>query len=84
MVLFRFPICFLARDVPFDGPSFLVACLLPGINLGDQQIKTGNAPIQTLSTENAKLDLRHVQPTRVFWGAVERHATQQFGGGAPV
>jgi hypothetical protein len=81
-VLFWFPICFLARDVPFDGPSFLVARLLPGINLGDQQIKTGNAPIQALATENANLDLRHVQPARVFWGLVERHAAQQFDGGA--
>jgi len=39
----------------------------------------GNAPIQTLATKDANLDLCHVQPARVLRVVVKLHPTQELG-----
>jgi len=80
----EFLIRILSSEPPFDGSSLVVARLLPGIDLGSQQAAVGDSPIQALTTEDADLDLRHVQPTRVLGCVVELHATQEPCSRAPA
>jgi hypothetical protein len=58
-----------------------IARLLPGIHFSPQQVLAGDAPVQTLATEDADLDFRHVQPAGVFRGVVELYPAQKLGGG---
>ena len=80
----EFLIRILSSEPPFDGSSLVVARLLPSINLGSQQVAVGDSPVQALTTQDADLDLRHVQPTRVLGCVVELHATQEPCGRAPA
>ena len=75
-------ICILSSEIPLDGSILGVACLLPCSHFGFQKFSITNAPIQTLPTENANLDLSHVQPTRVLWGVVELNTAQELLGSA--
>jgi hypothetical protein len=73
------PICILTGERPIDGSLCDVAGLLPGVNLALQAVSAFNSPVQPLTTENANLDLRHVQPTRVLGRVVELHSAQELG-----
>jgi len=76
----QFEICILPSKAPLDGASCCISRALPGIDLGLQDAAIGNASVQTLATKNANLDLRHVQPARVFGCVVELDSTQEFVG----
>ena len=74
-------VCILPSELPLDGSLLGVARLLPGIDFGAKYLLAGHAPVQALTTEDADLDLRHVQPTRVLRRVVKLHPAQEFGGG---
>ena len=72
-------ICVLTGERPPDGSLCDVTGLLPGVNLALQSVSTFNTPVQALPIEDADLDLRHVQPTRVLGRVVELHPAQELG-----
>ena len=74
-------ICILTSELPLDGSLRSVASLLPRVDFALKKLSTGDAPLQALTTEDADLDFRHVQPTRVLRRVVELHPAQEFGGG---
>ena len=71
----------LPSELPLDGLLLGVARLLPSIDLPAQYLLAGHASIQTLTAEDADLDLCHVQPTRVLGRVVELHPSQELGSG---
>ena len=73
-------ICILPSEAPFNGASLCISRLLPSIDFNLQGIAIGNASIQALACEDADFDLRHVEPTRVFWCVVKLYAAQKFVG----
>ena len=75
-------ISILTRKVPLNGSLLGIAGLLPGIDFCLQNLSAGNASVQTLPTEDAHLDLSHIDPTRVLGRVVELHSTQEFLGSA--
>ncbi|WP_428422682.1 hypothetical protein [Methylibium sp.] len=44
-----------------------------------KKLSVDHAPVQALTTEDADLDLSHVQPTRVLGRVVELHPAQEHG-----
>ena len=56
----------LASKRPLDGSLRGISSLLPRVNLALQTVSAFNAPVQTLATEDADFDLRHVEPTAMF------------------
>ena len=56
----------------------------PSGDFSDQLLLAGDAPIQTLTTQNADFDLDHVQPACMFGNIVElepsQHASRLVGG----
>ena len=74
----------LTSECPLDGSLRDVTSLLPRVNLALQKISVFNTSIQALTAENADLNLRHVQPTRMLGRVVEAHATQQLAGVVPA
>ena len=74
----------LASELPLDGSLRSVASLLPRVDFALKKLLTGDAPVQALTTEDADLDFRHVQPTRVLRRVVEleRAARQEPGLGS--
>ena len=75
----EFVIGILTSELPFDGSFVGVSCLLPSVYFGLQQFSTGDPSIQALPAQDADLDLRHVQPTRMLWRVVELDSAQQLG-----
>jgi hypothetical protein len=71
-------ICVLSSECPLDGSLQRVSRLLPGIDLAAQEFSAVDAPVQALATEDADLDLRHVQPTGVLGRVVEFDAPQEL------
>ena len=65
-------ICILTGERPLDGALRSVARLLPSVDFALKELTAGDAPVQTLTTEDADFDLRHVQPARVLGRVVER------------
>jgi hypothetical protein len=53
----------LTSERPLDGSLGGVPSLLPRLDFSAQKFSTVDTPVQTLTTEDADLDLRHVQPT---------------------
>jgi hypothetical protein len=61
-----------------------VAIVFPRCDVPDQRRLVGNAAIETLDCENAKFELRHIEPTTVLWRAAPLEPLAQpsgFGGG---
>jgi hypothetical protein len=56
--------------------AFRASCQVS--HLGLQQLSAGDASIQTLPTEDADFDFRHVQPTRVLGRVVKLHPAQEL------
>src|SRR5450755_2747734 len=70
----------LASKRPLDAASFGVAFALPSIDLtaGGRLIHQPSA--EALTVQDANLDFRHVQPTRVLGSVVEHDSAQKRGG----
>jgi hypothetical protein len=68
----------LTSELPFDPALLCVSSFLPGVDLGLQQLSTGDASIQTLPAEDADFDFRHVQPTRMLGRVVKMHSAQEL------
>ena len=81
-MLSQFSIRILTSKVPLDGSLLGIAGLLPGIDFGLQKFSAGDASVQTLPTEDANLDLSHIQPTCVLGRVVELDTAQEFLGSA--
>ena len=64
-------ICVLSSERPLDSSLLRVSRLLPGIDLAAQELPAVDAPVQALATEDADLDLRHVQPACMLGRVVE-------------
>jgi len=75
-------ICVLSSKRPLDGSLQCVSRLLPGINLAAQEVPAVDAPVQALTTQDADLDLRHVQPACMLERVVELDALQELCRGA--
>ena len=75
-------ICILPSKFPLNGSLKGVSRLLPSLDFGYQQLSTGNPPIQALAAEDADLNFRHVQPTRVLGHVVKLHPAQELCGRA--
>ena len=73
-------ICVLTSERPLDGLLRGVARLLPRVNFALQKLSAVDASVQALTTEDADLDLRHVQPTPMLGRVVELHSAQELGG----
>ena len=69
----------LSSELPLDGSLQRVSYLQPSIDLGAQELAAVDTPVQALPAEDADLDLRHVQPTRVLGRVVELHSVQELG-----
>jgi hypothetical protein len=61
----EFSISVLSSELALDGSLKCVAIVLPRSDFAAQGLLAGNAPVQALATEDADLDLCHVQPARV-------------------
>src|SRR5665647_78958 len=70
----------LSGELPLDGPLQGVSSLLPGIDLVAQELSAVDAPVQASATEDADLDLRHVQPAGMLGRVVELDAAQELCG----
>jgi hypothetical protein len=67
----------LSSELPLDGSSLGVSVTLPRFDLGLQALPGWNTTVQALAAEDADLDLRHVQPTRMLGRVVELHPAHQ-------
>src|ERR1700687_64789 len=56
----------LGIEHPFDPSSGVVALLHPGGDFRGQFLAVADTSVQTLTAENADLELDHIQPARVF------------------
>ena len=56
------------RESPFDGGRYSVALIFECCSLSLELLFVADSTVETLSTENAELDLRHVEPAAMFWG----------------
>jgi hypothetical protein len=59
----EFLICVLPSEVPLDGSAQRVSSSLPGVDFALQKLWRWEATIQALATEDADLNLCHVEPT---------------------
>lgn len=75
-------ICILPSKFPLNGSLKGVSRLLPSLDFGYQQLSTGNPPIQALAAEDADLNFRQVQPTRVLGHVVKLQPAQELCGRA--
>src|SRR5580658_1328288 len=67
----EFPVGILARELPVNSTTLLIAPLLPSQHFGAQARLVGDPASDALAIQNANLDLRHVEPTGMLWGVVK-------------
>lgn len=79
MVVTELAVCILPRGRPLDSSLEFVSILLPGVEFAFKRLPILNPVAQTLTTEDADFDLRHVEPTSVLWRVVEHHSAKQLG-----
>jgi hypothetical protein len=60
-----------SREFPIGTDLGLVALAFPGRDLLLQKLGSGNPTIQTLTLQNAKFALGHVEPATVLGGVVD-------------
>lgn len=72
-------VCILTRERLHDGVLRSVTRLLPRVDFALKKLSAGDAPAQTLTTEDAHLDFRHIQPARMLARVVELHSAQELG-----
>lgn len=53
-------------EAPGDRAGTGVAVVCPGRGFGGEGVTVANAPVETLTGENAQLDLGHVQPATML------------------
>src|SRR5262245_11132046 len=63
------------REAPVDRSGVRIAPRLPGRHLADEGCRGADAPVQTLATQHAELEFRHVQPTAMFGRVMKLQAT---------
>ena len=79
------------RESPFDGGRYSVALIFECCSLSLELIFeccslslellfVADSTVETLSTENAELDLRHVEPAAMFWGVMKLQALGDASG----
>ena len=78
----KLAVCILSGEAPLNGASLCVSRLLPCVDFCLQGIAIGDASIQALAAQDTNLDLRHIEPARVFWCVVKLYAAQEFVGRA--
>src|SRR5450755_2248477 len=71
---------FFGCEHPVDAGALGVASLLPGGGFGDEARVAFDAPVEALESQDADLDLHHVQPTGVLGDIVELQSTQHPSG----
>ena len=71
----------LAGERPLDATSIDVALMLPSVDLASHGVSIHQPPSEALALQDADLDLRHVEPTRMLWRVMKLHASQQCVGG---
>jgi hypothetical protein len=76
----QFPIRILSGESPLDTSTLDVSPLLPSGYLGSEGGTIGQAPIQTLTIEDADFDLGHVEPAGMFGRVVKDDSAQQRPG----
>src|SRR6478752_10368210 len=65
---------------PLDASSGFVALFLPSGNLRDQLLALADPPVETLPTQDADLNLDHIEPARVLGRVMEFQATKDTMG----
>ena len=76
-MLTKLPIRVLASEAPLDAVALGVAPVLPRRDLAPCGCLVHQPSAQTLTVQDADLDLRHVQPTRVLGRVMEHHPSQE-------
>jgi hypothetical protein len=72
----EFAISILPGKFSLDGSSLIVAIALPGDHFVAKGLAIGESPIRALATQDADLDLSHVEPTGVLGLVMELGAAQ--------
>lgn len=73
----HFLVCVLPGKAPLDAAFLSVPARLPSVDFGGEDGTIRQAPIKTLTIENADFYFSHIEPTGVLWSVVEDDTTQQ-------
>ena len=68
--MLEFDACVRRCEVPVGRGVIGVAIVLPCGDFVDERLFVGNAPVEALGRQNAKLGFGQIEPTAVFWREV--------------